>query len=186
MTDHMHNDPLMALDDIGNLPQSFMPMICLCNGFTSVFGLLISLVTKGFWNHSQWLISPTEFASQWFWFTRFPVSHYRKHSLKLWYNPDWTEVQKAVIMSFITERLRQPKWATRYDVIGVIGEALGLNWLNRRRYDFCSEAIANILAIVDPDCRAWLQSDPSPTPEQLNEWLKGNKNYQVYARVMPG
>jgi hypothetical protein len=181
-----------TLDDVKMIPANRFPMMCLCNGYSSAFGFLISLVTKDFWNHFQWLISPTEFASQWFWFTRFPVKNYAKHSLKFFYNPRWTADERVVLQIAIAAELRKSKWATRYDVIGVVGEAAGLKWLNSKRQDFCSEKI-NILSRVDKDCKAWLaETEASPTPEQVNSWLKAQKNtdgtprYVVWGRVMPG
>lgn len=181
-----------TLEDIGNLPPEMFPMMCLCNGYTSAFGFLISLATKDFWNHFQWLISPTEFASQWFWFTKFPITHYSRHSLKFWYNPLWTAEEKALLQIAIAIELGRSKWETRYDVWGVIGEALKIGRMNSKRYDFCSEKI-NILSKVDKACKSWLaETEASPTPEQVNSWVKaqvnedGNKKYFVWGRVMPG
>lgn len=176
----------MTLDDIGKIPEEFLPMMCLCNGFKSVFGLLISLRTKSFWNHFQWLVSPQEFASQWFWFRTFPVSHYRNYSLKLWYNPNWTYLDRLMIQTAIARELKRPAWETRYDVLGVIGQALGIRWFQRRNLDYCSEKI-DILALRDPECGSWLKEHGSPTPEDVNTWLKDHsEKYKVYGRIMPG
>ena len=166
-------------------------MIALSNGFTSLFGFLIGLLTKDFWSHFMWLVSPTEFASQWFWFKLFPVRHFNKHSIKFFYNPLWTSRERALLKAAIAAELSRPRWQTRYDVIGVIGEAFGWDWMNRKRLDFCSEKIS-ILSMVDKSCRAWLKDSPSPTPEQCNTWLKQQKNpdgspkYLVWGRVQPG
>ena len=180
-----------TLEDIEQLPMGMMPMIALSNGFTSLFGYLIGLATKDFWSHFMWLVSPTEFASQWFWFKLFPVRHFAHHSIKFWYNPLWTPKERVLLKAAIAAELGRSKWATRYDVIGVIGEAFGWDWMNRERLDFCSEKI-RILSMVDRSCKAWLKVNPSPTPEQCNTWLKSQKNkdgtpkYVVWGRVQPG
>ncbi len=62
MADYKTTDPLITLSDIKALPQSAFPMMVLTNGYSSVFGFLISLTTKDFWNHFMWLISPFEVA----------------------------------------------------------------------------------------------------------------------------
>lgn len=185
------NDRYITLEDIGRIPLSMMPMMALTNGFTSVFGFLISLWLKDFWSHFMWLISPDEFASQWFWFKLFPVKNFTHHSIKLWYNPLWTETEKALLSAAIETELDKTRWQTRYDVIGVIGEAFKISWMNRKRLDFCSEKI-NILSKVDKKCQEWLIKNPSPIPEEVNAWLKdqmnedGSHRYIVFGRVQPG
>jgi len=185
-------DEFISLEEIEKIPAERCPMICLANGFTSVFGLMISLRLKEFWTHAMWLMTPEILASQWFWFTRFRIGVFNKHSLKLWWNPRWTPEQRAILKSEINRRLAMPKWKTRYDLLAVVGEALGLSWLQNKRVDFCSEAVCNILAGVEPAIREWELFDKSPRPEELNAWLKAQRNedetprYEVYARVMPG
>jgi hypothetical protein len=179
------SETYLSLKDIKNLPQDMLPMMCLSNGFTSLFGYLITLRTKAFWSHFQWLVTPEQFASQWFWFKTFPVDHFSKHSLKLWHNPFWTKHDRAVLQQVIIGNLAKTKWETHYDVVGVIGELFGWDWMNQRGHDFCSETL-NILALVDPAYREWMKDSPSPTPEEANAWLKTQPNYEVYGRVMPG
>lgn len=187
------NERLLSIEDIWAIPHSKLPMVVLCNGYTSVFGFMISLFLKDFWNHAQWLINPRVFATQWFWFKLAPVS--KKfigcHSLKLWHNPRWTDEERRILQNAIADRLRLGIWKTRYDILAVIGEALGTQW-SEKGVDFCSEAVANMLSLVDPEIKKWDRFEKSPTPEELNTWLKAQKNedgtprYEVYGRVQPG
>jgi hypothetical protein len=175
----------MTLENIKTFPESAFPMMCLANGFTSLFGYLISATTKDFWTHFQWLRNREEFASQWWYFKIFTVEHFRSYSLKLWTNPDWTTVQRAVIQQCITNELARPKWETRYDFIGILGEAFHLPWLNSPRHDFCSEKV-NILSKVDEGCAEWMKTNPHPTPEEINAWFKTQERFKIVGRIMPG
>ncbi len=175
----------LTIDDLKKIPQDKLPMVGLTNGYMSLFGFVICTATHDFWSHAMWLISPAEVASQHFWFKTFPIDHYNRHSIKLWYNPEWTPAERTILQAAIWDRLQLPWYKTRYDVIGVIGEAFGVKWLNRKNYDFCSESI-RMLALVDPDYKTWLDEVKNPTPEELNVWFKSQPKYQVYGRVQPG
>lgn len=186
MTYEIPSEELKTLDDVKSLSPSDCPMICLCSGFMSVFGFLVSLVTKDFWSHMQWLRLPSTFASQWWYFTTFPVDKYTNYSLKFWYNPLWTTDEKAILCKAIDDRLALPKWKTFYDIIGVVGEFFHFNWLNLHKFEFCSETI-RLLGLVDPECKNWIENiNTSPTPEEVNEWLKSSGLYKVWGRVQPG
>ncbi len=181
----------LTIDDLKKIPQDKLPMVGLTNGYMSLFGFVICTATHDFWSHAMWLISPAEFASQWFWFKTFPVDHYNRHSIKLWYNPDWTPEERTILQAAIWDRLQLPWYKTRYDVIGVIGEAIGVKWLNRKNLDFCSESI-RMLSLVDKEYKKWLEEVKNPTPEEVNGFLKQQKKpegmpkYVVYGRVQPG
>lgn len=176
---------MKTLEDIKRLSPYDCPMICLSNGYMSLFGLLIARVTKGFWSHAMWLFNPQVFASQWWWFTLFNVDDFCKHSLKLWYNPDWTDEEKEILLKAISNRLALGKWKTRYDFWGVIGEWTGWRWMNSKKYDFCSETM-KFLVEIDPDYKKFLEKDPCPTPLDVDGYFKSNPKYKVWGRVQPG
>lgn len=174
---------MLNLDDIRALPPEMFPMMVLSNGYTSVFGFLISLTTKDFWNHFMWVISPEHFATQWWWFCKKPLDDFRKHSLKFWNNPDWTQAEKAAMQQFIEGELKKGKWATRYDVIGLLFKAAGIELPNK--YNFCSERLS-VLACVDAGVREWLKDNCSPSPEEVNTFLKSQPRFTVFGRIQPG
>jgi len=183
LADYKTTDRLITLDDIKGLPQSAFPMMVLTNGYSSVFGFLISLTTKDFWNHFMWAISPFEVATQWWYFTRMPIDSFSAHSIKLWHNPDWTDIEKKAMLQFIQGDLKKGKWATHYDVWGLVKKAFGKDSPNDK--DFCSEKI-DILALIDEGCREWLETNCSPSPEEVNSWLKSQERFKVWGRVQPG
>ncbi len=191
------NDPCyerrLTKVDFDNLTDDLLPMMAVSNGYTSAFGYLIGLVAKSFWAHFIWLKSPTEWASQWWWFRTFPIEHYLvAHTVKLWYNPRWTKEERSSLLAAIDKELARPKMETRYDFWGVLGEALGIARMNSKRHDFCSEKV-NILSKVDPLCKSWLaETEASPTPGQVDDWLNAQINedksrkYFVWGYVLPG
>lgn len=179
---HTITDRLLTIDDIKGLPMSEFPKMVLTNGYTSVFGFLISLTTDDFWNHFMWLINPGEVATQWWWFTKMPIDHFRYHSVKLWDNPSWTDIEKKVLLQFIQAELDRGKWDTHYDVWGLVLKAFGKSSPNE--HDFCSEKI-DILALIDEGCREWLKVNCSPSPEEVNTWLKANSKFRVFGRIQP-
>lgn len=101
------------------------------------------------------------------------------------WNPTWTPEQRKILIDAIKLRLTQGKWKTRYDVWGVLGEALNLEWLQSKTYDFCSEAVGRFLRMVDPVFDKWMLTDKTPTPKEINLYTKNhNPPYQVYGRYM--
>lgn len=182
MDDYRITDKLITFDDIKGLPDSEFPKMVLTNGFTSVFGFLISLTTKDFWNHFMWLVNQDTVATQWWWFTTKPLKDFNKHSIKIWDNPDWTDIEKKAMLQFIEADLKKGKWETHYDVWGLIKKAFGKSSPGDK--DFCSEKI-DILSLIDEDCRKWMSQNCSPRPEEVNTWLKTAGKFRVFGRIQP-
>lgn len=176
---------LVGIEDIAALPEDAFPFIVLSNGYMSSFGHLVSVVTDSFWNHAMWYWRPGFFASQWWWFREFPLDHFAtRHSLKFWHNPNWSRAQRATLRQMVEGRLSMGKWRTRYDVLGVIGKLLHFNSLHIPWLHFCSETIS-WLAMLDPDCHAWLSDIKTPTPEDVNDFFKQHDRYAVFGRTQP-
>ena len=177
------SEALLSLDDVNNIPRHYLPMLCLANGFTSLFGLLIALRTKQFWTHLQWLYyderGENVWASQWWYFRTFPIDHCKKYSLKLWWSPAWTMGQRELLNDAIKTDLEKPWYRTLYDVPGVVGQLFGLDWFNVGDLHYCSET-SDILKLVGIDCGA------HPTPEDVNTELKRYAEMEVFGRVQPG
>lgn len=177
----------MTYKDLMNMDPKVCPQICLSNGFTSLFGFLISCVMKGeFWNHAQWLYEPGVIATQSYLFHKADITKKMvdRHSLKFMAHPSWGEAEYKKLRAAIDARLALPWWERRYDVLAVIGELLGWHWLHMKGLDFCSENVVRILAKVDPRIKKWSLYNRTPRPEQLNEWLKAH-GYVVTGRIDP-
>lgn len=87
------------------------------------------------------------------------------------------------MLQFIEAELKKGKWATHYDVWGLIKKAFGQGSPNDK--DFCSEKI-DILGLIDEGCREWLEENCSPSPEEVNTWLKSQGRFRVFGRIQPG
>ena len=176
---------LISIEELAALPEEAFPMMALANGYMSGFGHMVSVVTDSFWNHFMWYWRPGYFASQWFWFREFPISHFaERHSLKFWHNPEWTPAQRAILKDLIRLRLSAGKWRTRYDALGIVGKLFHWNRLQLKWLHFCSETITWLTAI-DPACAAWMMEVPMPSPEEVNSWLKATNPYRVFGRTQP-
>lgn len=177
-------DTFMSLDEIRAIPKEHYPIIMYCDG-GSLFSWLIRTVDKSAASHVEVLYDTDKIASQGLWYQEFPVDKIKSYNVKLIWNPDWTAEQRKCINDAIKLRLTEGKWKTRYDVIGVLGEALGIKWMQSRKTDFCSEAVAKFIRCVDPEFDKWMNSNITPTPREINLYTKShNPPYQVYGRFM--
>lgn len=177
-------DTMMTLDEIRAIPVEDMPILIYCDG-GSLFGWLIRAVDKSAASHVQILYDKGLIASQWFYFRTITVDDMKNYNAKLIWNPTWTPEQRKKMIDSIKARLVMGKWKTRYDVWGVVGEALNVEWLQSKVYDFCSEAWARALSLVDTDFVQWLKNCKTPTPREINIYTKThNPPYAVYGRYM--
>jgi hypothetical protein len=176
-------DRALTLDEVKAIPESDMPIFMYCDG-GSLFGWLIRGFDKSAASHLQVLYKADTIATQSWWFSTIPIDNIESYNVKLINNPTWTAAEKKVLNDAIEARLALGRWKTRYDVWGVIGEAL--NWsLGSKRYDFCSEAISRFVRLIDPVFDAWLKDHPSPTPREFNVYTKQhNPPYKVYGKYM--
>jgi hypothetical protein len=156
------------------------PQMVFADKVRGLFAYGVKVKTQGYYGHFCWLIGPNEIASQWWWFQRQKLEHYRDCYLKFVHNPHWTEMQRLNLLVAINKDLDLSKWKTRYDVVGVIGELFDWKWLNRRGLYFCSER-GSYLKLVDP-----LYTLVHPDPTELNEYTKGCGLYEVSGRYSPG
>ncbi len=182
-------ETLLTLDEVRAIPQEELPIIMYCDG-GSLFGWLIKATDKSWGEHLQLLYKPDKIATQWFWYRTVNVEHMKSYNVKLIGNRDWTSAQRKVMVDAIEERLVLGRWSTRYDVWGVMGEALhklfpkySFEWFQKKAIDFCSEAVARVIRRADPTLEEFLSTCPSPTPREYNLYTKShNPPYFVRGR----
>jgi hypothetical protein len=170
----------LTIDDIRTIPPGAYPFMVFCDNIRGLFSLGVKIKTKGSYGHFMWMIAPDTFASQWFYFRLFTVDHFTGDTLKFVHNPNWTDKERDILISAVLIDLKKPWYRTLYDVPGMFGELLGIEAINLRSFDFCSER-GKYLNLIDPeyDLR-------SPTPTQLNTWSKERGDrYKVYGRYTP-
>ena len=176
----------LTLDDLYNVKEDQLPMLVISDNLQGLFGLLIKLVTKSFYSHFMFMHKPGMMATQSWWFHEREAKSFQVNSLKLFWCPTWTQAQRDTLTQVINGCLSKGKWATRYDVLGVVGQFLGWDWLQNPNTNFCSEHFSK-LALVDADALEYLKGNKHPTPEEINVWLKEHEDrYPVYCRVVPG
>jgi hypothetical protein len=155
------------------------PQMVFVDRTSGMFALAVKAKTKGIYGHFCWLVGPDELASQWFWFRREHLEHYKGAYIKFVHNPNWTDLDRIALLTAIKIDLALPWYKTRYDVIGIIGELFGIKWMNRPGLDFCSER-GRYLSLVDPQYNL-----AHPDPTQLNLYTKSSGKYEVTGRYIP-
>lgn len=175
MNDHIWFTKKQILE----IKQEDMPLLVLSYNYRSFFSTGITHKTSGAYNHLMWAHRPGYFASQDWWFKEVPMEKYMKHHrLKIWTNPDWHQVHKSLLLLRIDAELKKPAWKTRYDVLAILGHAIGITGLQVPWTKICSDH-ADYLQIVDNRYNL-----KNPTPADVNEWLKKTSGYKVFARFI--
>ena len=167
---------------IRDIPEKYLPLFVLSDKLNSPFSFAVKRHESGFYNHCMWYHRPGYFASQDWIFHEVPVTQYLKtHRLKFWTNLGWTKFQRLIIRARIEMALNKPWWKRLYDPVGLVGQALNLNWLQIPGFDICSDK-GRFFRYVD---RGYKLAHPSPP--DVNRWLKENKNpgYTVFAVYDP-
>jgi len=160
------------------IPKEDLPLIVLSDHSSGFIQWAIKARTKGNYNHVMTCIKTGTFDSQGNTFSRIPMSRYMTpHSrLKFWKIKDLTEKEKASIRLRIMRRLNLPSWKRRYDYIGLIGQVVGLRWINNPWTPYCSEQVRD-------DVLEGLISTPKhPTPTDLNRIFKDHPWCEIYGR----
>jgi hypothetical protein len=156
------------------------PQMVFCDNARGLFSTAVKIKTVGFYGHFQWLVDVNVIASQSWYFKRHSLDDFSGCYMKFVHNPNWTDMQRTNLLVAINKDLNLSPWQTRYDVWGVIGELLGIPWMNRKGLYFCSERGA-YLKLVDPE-----YSLVHPDPSELNLYTKNSGIYEVTGRYSPG
>jgi len=177
-TKNKNDRVFLSKKEILSIPADHLPLATLSYNHRSVIATLINIRRKSRYNHFMWMHKPGFFASQDLVYHEVPVKKYLKsHELKLWYNPNWTNLERHKIKAKIDWWLKKPSYSTRYDWVAIIGQLVGLGkTINNPFTRICSD-YGSFLKLVDP--RYSLQS---PAPDQVNRWLKNHSEYKVYGR----
>jgi hypothetical protein len=154
------------------------PQMVFADNAQGLFSLLVKKRTSGYYGHFMWLVGKNQLASQWFYFQRQTLDHYAGAHLTFVADPKWPEIDRLTMLRAITLDLDKPAWQTRYDVIGVLGELFGCEWMNRKGLKFCSER-GDYIKLVDP-----AYTLKAPDPQELRNWCKTH-GFCVTGRYSP-
>jgi len=162
------------------------PLIVLSDNTFSLLGWAIRHAQRrqhqaGYYQHVMVLFRRGTVASQEFsGLTRLPLSQYMQgsHRLKAWHNPDWPSFRVAAALRYIRRRLDAPWYRRLYDPLSILGQWLGLPWLQCPGLNNCSEFAAEVLRILEPEFDL-----KNPTPSQINSWCQ--KHLVLWGRYDP-
>jgi len=165
--------------DPNNIPSEDLPLIVLSDHSSGFIQWAIKARTKANYNHIMSMIKPKFFDSQGNTFSRVPTSRYMtsKSRLKFWRIKDLNAKDKALIKSRILNRLNLPKKKRGYDYLGILGQLIGLRWINNPWKPYCSEQVRKdfLESII-------LDIPKHPTPKELNDIFKKHPWMEVYGR----
>jgi len=170
---------ILTKDEILNVDTNQLPMLVLSYNYRNVVSSLINIRKKSHYQHLLWYYKPGWFASQGMCFKLEKAEKYLDHHrLKFWHNPDWTGLDKAILLTNIAADLGKPKFKTRYDWLAIIGQLVGITGLQNPMTKICSD-YGGYLRKIDPAYNL-----KHPAPSDVNEWLKGNSRYKVWGRYL--
>ena len=152
--------------DPNTFTENDLPIIVLSDDRRGFFGWAIREHTSGNWNHSFIMHRPGIIATQGFHlFKKLPIDAYLKSSqmLKFWRIKNLSILEKTVIITAIEKRLALPWWRRGYDWVGIIGQALRLNFIQNPLQTFCSEQARIDYVSRIPRADKFVIRQPSPS-----------------------
>ena len=92
-----------------------------------------------------------------------------------------TPVQRNLILASINKKLALPWWKKLYDWPGIVGQAIGLKWVNINGLNYCSEDAAlhlrKLIDFTDRELREALTGIPKHgSPQDLSDYCQKNPN----------
>ncbi len=173
------DDIWFTKDQILNIKEKNLPLLVLSYNYRSFISTGITHKTAGAYNHLMWMHRPGFFASQSWWFKEVPAEKYlRHHRLKFWTKADWKPLDKHLIKLKIDLELDKKPWKTRYDLLAILGQAIGITGIQVPWTKICSDH-AEYLKIVDDRYNL-----VRPAPADVNRWLIKTSGYKVFARFI--
>jgi len=165
---------LLSHDDLLDIPQTELPLLVLTDNLRSWWSWRIKRHTGGYYNHVMWMHRPGLVVSQDRRLRARPITDYLRgnHRIKLW-TGCWTPATRCVMQQRIAFQLALTE--RRYDWVGIIGQRLGLPWLNCPGRFYCSEHAATILRLAEP-----FFVNRHPTPADIDAWCKTQPQMVVY------
>ena len=160
-----------------DITESDLPLICLTDDRRGFLSWIIKHRTGRNYAHIMEMARLGYFASQNFGgFKEVPVVNYIKPQiiLKFW-KPKLTDEQKALWLSMVYADLKAPWINRKFDWLGVIGQALGIRWLQSPFMQYCSERINARLRFVYKTPFPYQQ-----TPGEQNEMFKKDSRFDLF------
>lgn len=164
-----------------DIKEADLPLIVLADNLRSFIAWGIKKHTKGKYSHIMEMHRVGYFATQGCTYKEVPVRLYMsgKHRLKFWKCKGLTPQAREEWLDMTARELNASWWKRKYDVLGIIGQAIFLRFINNPWTKYCSERVATkirkFFAILVPkhpspsDCNKALIDD-SRTAEVYGYW----------------
>lgn len=178
----MNGDKILSEQDVINLPADFLPYMCLAHNPLALFGFGICVRTHGNYSHFQWKIRSNVVATQGLYFKEVDIfPHYAKYQMKFVYNEKWTPLQRAMILASLDRDLAKPWWMGGYDVLQIVGQGVGLPWIQGPFSEVCSDSF-NHVKVADSHYDL-----KYTTPTLVNQYTKEHQElgYKVAGIYLP-
>jgi len=172
----------LTREDVHNIPEDKMPMMVFSDSVRSFFSWGIKAREKGYYNHFMVLHRKGFFASQDWIFHEVPVDEYLAgdHRLKFVYMPNVHKIKRIKMLLEIEKDLKRPWYKRMYDPVAILGQAIGLNFIQMPGCSICSD-YGKYWKIPDPD-----YGFSHPSPPDINAYTKSKQDrYSVYGRFAP-
>lgn len=147
----------MNLQDPRSIPLSESPLLCLVNRKNDLASEIIDWRTDILGispkSHAMLTIAPQKFVSQGFTnYTVIPMSDYMKPGIVI----DFVQMVNSnadFVKSFsnsVQKRLLAPPWQKWYDWLGILGQAIGQDWIHTPGLEYCSVDVIRHLVNACP------------------------------------
>lgn len=160
-TQYSNREDFKILDP--RLLDTDFPIVCLVSNNNNIVAWLIRVFSKGSYNHVCWLYEQGQLASQDGHYRSVPIEHYMTSGCKLKFYAftKLTCIQRNLLLIRIKNKLAQK---SRYDWLGIVGQATGLRFINNPWTNYCSESLGDDIRKVYDGLRKW------PNPEDIDKF----------------
>lgn len=152
--------------------ESSLPIFIVAEDRWSLFGWAIRNHSKDNYNHAEIMVKLGKVASQ-------DPGGYREITiekclvkqafLKFWQFDPVDRKEIDIIRQQVEKDLVKPWWKRRYDFFGIIGQGLGLRWIQSPWGKYCSESVAANLRLI-PRLQSIVPRESNPS--ELNQVFK--------------
>ena len=155
--------------DVYNLPAEIMPMLVFSTDVNSIRSRIIRWGTDGECSHVMWLWRRYYLATTGLFYGEVPIIKYLRNSTMWFFRlVDPLPTRQFRLSDSISSKLVEPWYKRRYDVLAMLGHALGVQYIQSPWCDNCVETV------VDDLFTAYMNSwTPTTwTPQELFRWCK--------------
>lgn len=150
-----------------------LPCVVFVDNMQGFISWRIKAHSKGNYSHVMWMVEPGVLLSHdmGHGFRKVDLFTYMKPYIRMKFvQPLLTQAEINALHAHHAAKLARGEG---YDLLGIVGQRLGLKWLQNKRKSFCSEGVsADFRAMGHP-----IKFGAAPTPSEINNIMKLNPGY---------